>query len=116
LKTFYGKPYERKNDDLDRGCDLQTINQFSDQDGLDAAAGGLNYGEIHNHRQSSTIECNENSVIGTISLDSEKGLKNYAEEVIMSKGFGKFYVIREINSLISMNFKRRVKKKTLEQT
>jgi hypothetical protein len=76
LKTYYGKPYGGKYDNLDRGCEIQTIDQFIDGDGLDTAAVGLNYEEIHNHKQSSNIECKLNSVIGTISLDLEKGLKS----------------------------------------
>jgi hypothetical protein len=31
-KIFYGKPYERRFDNLDRGCDLQVIDQCSDVD------------------------------------------------------------------------------------
>jgi hypothetical protein len=53
---FYGKPYERKCDDLDCGCDLQAINQFSDVDGLDAAAGEGNLFSTQILRQSSAIE------------------------------------------------------------
>jgi hypothetical protein len=55
LKKFYDKLYERKCNDLDCGCDLQTINQFSDVDGSDAAADNDNFGQGQNCRQSLEI-------------------------------------------------------------
>jgi hypothetical protein len=81
LKKFYGKPYEHKFDNLDRGCDLQAIDQFSNVGGSDAAVVGLNYGEIHNHKQSLAIESNYISEIGKICLTSETNPKVLIELV-----------------------------------
>jgi hypothetical protein len=63
LKKFYGKPYEGKCGDLDRGCLLQAINQFSDIGGSDAAADDENLFSTQILRQSSATECNNDSVL-----------------------------------------------------
>jgi hypothetical protein len=67
---------------LDCECEAQTINQFTHVDGPDAAAWGLNYGEIQNHRQSSAIESNYISEIGKICLTSETDPKVLAENFV----------------------------------
>jgi hypothetical protein len=110
LKKYYGKPCERKYDDLDRGCDEQTIDQSSDVDNLGVTVEGINLESLQTLKQSPAIECNNILVIGNSSLRSEKDLKSYAEEVILSKGFGSFYCIRDIYPFISMELKKKIRK------
>jgi hypothetical protein len=113
-KIFYEKPYEPKFDILDRGCELQTIDQYSCVGRSDEAVVGLYHEGIHDRKQNSTTECNKNFDIEIISLDLEKGLRSCAEEVIILKGFISFFTIREVYILYSRNYEKRYKRRLMK--
>jgi hypothetical protein len=101
LKSFYGKPYERKCNDLGDERDARAINQFPAVDGSGKAAESENLSQKQICKQSPAIECTSSLVIGTTSSTSGTSPNDYAEEVILLKGFGTFYNIREVFSIIS---------------
>jgi hypothetical protein len=67
-------------------------------------------------RQNSAIECNQSLAIGTTSLISGEDPKSDTEEVICGKGFGMFYKLREVFTVVSRSFEKRFKLKILEQS
>jgi hypothetical protein len=79
LKSFYGKPYERKCNGLGYERDAPAINQFFAVDGSGVAAESENLNSIQICRQSPAIECTPNFVIGTTCLTSETNPKSSAE-------------------------------------
>jgi hypothetical protein len=112
LKNCYGKPYERKYDNLDSERDMQTINQSSDVDGSGVATEDENLITSQIPKQNPAVECNQCLVIGKTSLISGEDPKNDTEEIISVKGFGTFYNFREVFTFVS----KRIKKKfRLEQ-
>jgi hypothetical protein len=59
------------------------------------------------HKQSPAIERTQFLEIGTTSSTSGTSSNDCTEEVILSKGFGTFYIIREVYSIISSKKKFR---------
>jgi hypothetical protein len=114
LKSFYGKPYERKHENLGCESDAQTFYQSSALDESDGAAENEFRTQNRICRQTSVVECTNNFVIGTTSLTSGTNPNNFAEEVISSKGFGTFYEIRDIYSFISNYSRRKLKNSLIE--
>jgi hypothetical protein len=80
-------------ENLDCECEAQTINQFTNIGGPDATVVGLNYGEIHNHKQSSATESNYKGRLSiSQDLGQERRKKRYEEESLLQ---AKYYIKRK---------------------
>jgi hypothetical protein len=113
LKSYYGKPYESKYESLGYERDERTFDQSSSVDGSDVAAESEYSAQNRICRQNSAIECTNSSMIGTTSLTSGTNPNDYAEEVIPSKGFGKYFMIRDLYVFIPKSLKKKFKKISL---
>jgi hypothetical protein len=110
LKSNYKEPYERKQEDFGCERDARTFNQPPTLVESDGAAEHENLITSQIVKQSSVAECTDFNVVGTTSSTSRANPNINAGEVIIEKGIGRFFDVRDFYTIITSSLRKYLKK------